>query len=86
MKGKQSHRPVWNGRRVANDMMAAGFTQRTLARKAGVTESTVSRLINGLPVSAHQVGKVARVFKTTPDRYLDSVAIEPSKPGLSLSA
>ena len=67
-------------------MMRAGLTQRTLAQRAHVTDSTVSRLINGQPVSARMVGKVAKALGQSVDRYLDTIAIDPPQTTASLSA
>lgn len=86
-RGTQIHRPRWDGTRVARDMMRAGLTQTKLAKRAKVTEATVSRLINGHGVSPLLAAKVASVLGHPLDRYLDAVVVDPpALPPMNLSA
>lgn len=43
------------------------LTQRDLARRTGVSEQTLSRLVRGLPVSRHTAAQVIRVLVDIPD-------------------
>jgi len=85
-RGTTTHRPVWDGTKVARDMMRAGLSQRQLAKKAKVTEATVSRLINGSGVSAPKVQRVATALGHDLPRYLDGVDVELPPPPNQLSA
>ncbi len=78
-RGRRSHRPVWDGSRVARDMMRLGLSQTALAKRARVTGATVSRLVNGGYVSPPLAAKVARALGQPLDRYLDLVEVEPPR-------
>lgn len=78
-RGRKSHRPVWDGTRIARDMMRAGHTQASLARRSKVTEATVSRLINGGCVSPLQAAKVASGLGQPLDRYIDLLEVDAPK-------
>ena len=67
-------------------MMRAGLTQRALARRAKVTDATVSRLINGHYVSPALARKVARALGQPLDRYLDTISIDPAPVVQEISA
>ena len=43
------------------------LTQRDLARRTGVSEQTLSRLVRGLPVSRHTAAQVIRILVDIPD-------------------
>ncbi|HEY2704432.1 MAG TPA: helix-turn-helix transcriptional regulator [Candidatus Dormibacteraeota bacterium] len=43
------------------------LSQRELARRTGVSETTVSHLVRGIPVSRHKAAQVIRVLVDIPD-------------------
>jgi transcriptional regulator with XRE-family HTH domain len=53
--------------KVVGALNRKSLSQRDLARRAGVSETTVSHLVRGLPVSRHKAAQVIRVLVEIPD-------------------
>jgi transcriptional regulator with XRE-family HTH domain len=53
--------------KVVGALNRKSLSQRDLARRAGVSETTVSHLVRGLPVSRHKAAQVIRVLIEIPD-------------------
>jgi transcriptional regulator with XRE-family HTH domain len=43
------------------------LTQRELALRTGISQTTVGRMVHGLPVHRHKAAQVVRVLVGTPD-------------------
>lgn len=56
------------------DMISRAWTQTELARRARVTDSAVSRLLNGKSTSLHQISRVAKALGHPIERY---VSVDP---------
>lgn len=73
MQGKKRHRAMFDGRKIARDMLRAGLTQRDLAKAADVSDTAVSRLVNGKPVGQRSARRVAEALGRNLKNYMDLV-------------
>ena len=62
--------------RVLEDMVARGWNQTELARRARVTDDSVSRLLNNGSVSVKQIARIARALGQPVSRYVTVVESE----------
>ena len=69
MPGRQ-YRLQINRAALVADMVALGWTQRELARRARVTEMRLSRVLTGTSQSQRTVAALARALRQPVDRYL----------------
>ena len=67
-------RATYDINRLADDMAAKGWLAADLARKAGVSKMTVSRVLNSDSQSARTMAKLAEALGYTVRRYLRRVA------------
>lgn len=51
-------------------LIAEGWTQDTLAGKTGISQSAISKLINGKPCNVATLIKIADAFEVTTDEVL----------------
>ena len=54
-------------------MLARGWNQAELARRARVTDDAVSRLVNNGPVSIAQIARIAKALGQPVARYVEVV-------------
>lgn len=73
MPGRKRYRLTFNGAKIARDMMRQGRTQRDVAAEAGVSETAVSRLVNGHAVGQRSAAKVATALGHKLSRYIEAV-------------
>ena len=58
---------------VRRDMIDRGWSQAELARRARVTEITVSRLVRDQPVGIGQIARIAKALGQPVARYVEVV-------------
>jgi len=59
------------GRRIKNLLLIKGWTQSELARKSGIAEGTLSKVINGeIATSAEHIFRVAEALETTSSQLM----------------
>lgn len=66
------------GARLAERISASGLSFSAVARKVGVKQPTISRLVHGEQQSSVHLHKIARVLNTTPE-YLSGESDEPER-------
>lgn len=69
------------GARLAERMAAAGVSQSELARRVGVSQQTIGKLINGGARGSSHVGRIARELATT-SAYLEGETDSPDEGAL----
>ena len=69
MQGRKTYRATYDGAKIARDMMRVGWTQRQLSVEAGISETAVSRLVNGRPVGPATALAVAKALEHPLARY-----------------
>jgi transcriptional regulator with XRE-family HTH domain len=69
MQGRKTYRATYDGAKIARDMMRVGWTQRQLSIEAGISETAVSRLVNGRPVGPATALAVAKTLGHPLARY-----------------
>ena len=77
--------------RIVRDLLRRGWSQKTLAQRAGVGEMTVSRLLTGsAPVTVECAAKVADALGADLATYLyaqpDEISSDPARVGPAASA
>lgn len=60
-----------NAKKVRGFLLDMGWEQKDLARAAGVTEATVSRLLSGGPFTSDTLGKLATALQVNPVDLID---------------
>lgn len=60
--------------RLAERMRHFGLSQAELARRVGITQQAVGKLVNGSSRSSPHIGKIAQVLETTPAYLVGQVA------------
>jgi len=73
-----SVRVVFRGDRLAGLMKERGFSQSELARRVGVSQATVWKLIKEPSQGSKHLHKIARILATTP-AYLSGETDDPSE-------
>jgi transcriptional regulator with XRE-family HTH domain len=59
------------GRRIKNLILIKGWTQSELAKKSGITEGNLSKIINGeIATSAEVIYRLAEVLRTTSSQLM----------------
>ncbi|WP_353936250.1 helix-turn-helix transcriptional regulator [uncultured Novosphingobium sp.] len=73
--------------RLRDQMTACGLTQAALARRVGVSQQTVGRLVTGDAYTSRYLHKIARELRTTP-AYLTGETDNPEAdaPDISITA
>lgn len=66
------------GARLAERISAAGLSFSAVARRVGVKQPTISRLVHGEQQSSVHLHKIARVLNTTPE-YLSGESDDPER-------
>lgn len=70
------------GDRLAERIAASGLSFSAVARKVGVKQPTISRLVHGEQQSSKHLHKIARVLRTTPE-YLSGESDDPDGGGVA---
>ncbi len=58
---------VLDPHKVISALNRKDLTQRELALRTGISQTTVGRMVHGLPVHRHKAAQVIRVLIETPD-------------------